>query len=50
MKLDKEKNQFKKKKKIKRKKKYNNKMSNIDRAKLSDMSQIDWFPVDPYCD
>lgn len=28
----------------------NKKVNNAERAKLDDMNQIDWFPVDPYCD
>lgn len=25
-------------------------MSNKEKAKWSEMNQIDWFPIDPYCD
>ena len=31
-------------------KKEKNKMSNKERAWFADMNQIEWFPVDPYCD
>lgn len=26
------------------------KMTSSERAELDDMNQIEWFPVDPYCD
>lgn len=26
------------------------KMTNSERAEFDDMNQIEWFPVDPYCD
>ena len=26
------------------------KMSNKEKAKFSEQNQIDWFPIDPYCD
>ena len=26
------------------------KISNKQRAKYDDMRQIDWYPIDPYCD
>lgn len=26
------------------------KLSNSERAQFDDMNQIEWFPVDPYCD
>ena len=25
-------------------------MTNFERAEFDDMNQIEWFPVDPYCD
>lgn len=28
----------------------NKRMTNSERAEFDDMNQIDWFPVDPYCD
>ena len=31
-------------------KKKNNEMTNFERAEFDDMNQIEWFPVDPYCD
>lgn len=31
-------------------KKQSNKMTNSERAEFADMNQIEWFPVDPYCD
>lgn len=30
--------------------KKNHKMTNSERAEFDDMNQIEWFPVDPYCD
>lgn len=30
--------------------KKNYKMTNSERAEFDDMNQIEWFPVDPYCD
>lgn len=30
--------------------KKNKKMANVERGEYDNMNQIDWFPVDPYCD
>lgn len=27
-----------------------NQSNNAERAKFSEMNQIDWYPIDPYCD
>ena len=42
----------KKQKNLNKKKscKSNKKSINDERAWFSDMNQIDWYPVDPYCD
>lgn len=37
-------------KKMQTKKKYSNNISNKETAQWYDMNQIDWFPIDPYCD
>lgn len=31
-------------------KKKNNKVTSYEQAEFADMNQIEWFPVDPYCD
>lgn len=31
-------------------KRKDNKMTSSERAELDDMNQIEWFPIDPYCD
>lgn len=31
-------------------KKENNKVTSYEQAEFADMNQIEWFPIDPYCD